>query len=105
MKLMRVGERGQEKPAVWASDGEATDVSSVVRDFDPDFFAGGGIEKLRGALQGSTLPVIDLNKTRIGPPLHRPSKFMAVGLNYSDHAKETNASIPEKPIFFDKATS
>jgi 2-keto-4-pentenoate hydratase/2-oxohepta-3-ene-1,7-dioic acid hydratase in catechol pathway len=102
---MRLGEKGQEKPAVWKSDAEAVDVSSVVRDFDPDFFGTGGIETLRNALQTSKLPVVDLNKTRIGAPVHRPSKFMAVGLNYSDHAKETNASLPDKPIFFDKATS
>jgi 2-keto-4-pentenoate hydratase/2-oxohepta-3-ene-1,7-dioic acid hydratase in catechol pathway len=105
MKLMRLGPKGHEKPAVWVSEGEAKDVSSVIRDFNPDFFAEGGIEKLRAALRKDGLPTIKLGDVRIGPPVVRPYKFMAVGLNYSDHAKETNAKIPEKPIFFDKATS
>jgi 2,4-diketo-3-deoxy-L-fuconate hydrolase len=105
MKLMRLGPKGQEKPAVWVSDGEAKDVSSVVRDYDSDFFASGGIEKVRAAVQKGGLPSVKLGDVRIGPPLVRPYKFMAVGLNYSDHAKETKAQVPEKPIFFDKATS
>jgi 2,4-didehydro-3-deoxy-L-rhamnonate hydrolase len=105
MKLMRLGEKGSEKPAVLVSEDEATDVSSVVRDFDPEFFANGGIEHLRVALRKGGLPVVKTMGARIGPPVARPSKFMAVGLNYSDHAKETNAPIPDKPIFFDKAPS
>jgi 2,4-diketo-3-deoxy-L-fuconate hydrolase len=105
MKLMRLGPKGQEKPAVWVSENEAKDVSSVVRDFDPAFFAEGGIEKVRAALKKDGLPSVSLRDVRIGAPVLRPHKFMAVGLNYSDHAKETHAPIPEKPIFFDKATS
>ena len=105
MKLMRLGKKGAEKPAVWASDDEAIDVSSVVRDFDPAFFAEGGVEKIRAALQNQDLPRVKLADLRIGAPVARPFKFMAVGLNYSDHAKETNAPIPQKPIIFDKASS
>jgi 2-keto-4-pentenoate hydratase/2-oxohepta-3-ene-1,7-dioic acid hydratase in catechol pathway len=105
MKLMRLGPKGREKPAVWVSDTEAKDVSSIVRDFDPEFFASGGLEKVRAAIAKGGLPSLSLGDVRIGSPVARPYKFMAVGLNYSDHAKETNAKIPEQPLFFDKATS
>jgi 2-keto-4-pentenoate hydratase/2-oxohepta-3-ene-1,7-dioic acid hydratase in catechol pathway len=105
MKLMRLGDRGTEKPAVWASDDEAFDLSSVVKDFDPSFFAEDGIARVRDAVKKGGLPKLKLSQTRIGAPVARPSKLMAVGLNYVDHAKETNAAIPEKPIFFDKAST
>jgi 2,4-didehydro-3-deoxy-L-rhamnonate hydrolase len=105
VKLMRLGERGRERPAVGISEIEAVDVSSVVGDFDPEFFSEGGVERVRAALEKGGLPVVSLDGVRVGAPVSGPSKFMAVGLNYSDHAKETNASIPDKPIFFDKASS
>jgi 2,4-diketo-3-deoxy-L-fuconate hydrolase len=105
MKLMRLGAKGSEKPAVWASDEEAFDASSVTRDFGPGFFAEGGLERLREAVDKGGLPKLKLAGLRVGPPVARPGKFMAVGLNYVDHARETNAAIPEKPIFFDKATT
>jgi 2,4-diketo-3-deoxy-L-fuconate hydrolase len=105
MKLMRLGAKGSEKPAVWASDEEAFDASSVTADFGPSFFAGDGLSKLAEAVRRGSLPKVKLAGTRIGAPLARPGKFMAVGLNYSDHARETNAAIPEKPIFFDKAAT
>lgn len=105
MKLLRLGEKGKEIPAVLLSDGEAADVSSVVRDFDPGFFSSGGIDQIKNALHRGGLRTVRVGEHRIGPPVVRPSKLMAVGLNYSDHAKETNAAIPEKPIFFDKAST
>ncbi len=105
MKLMRLGKRGQEKPAVWSSENSAIDVSSVVTDFDPAFFAEGGIERLRAAIAKGTLPSIQLESVRIGAPVARPGKLVAVGKNYAEHAKETKSAVPEKPIFFVKATS
>ncbi len=105
MRLMRLGPRGSEKPAVWVSETEATDVSSIVQDFDPKFFAENGIERLRTALKRAGLPLLKTSGARVGPPVARPGKFMAVGLNYRDHALETKAAVPEKPIFFDKASS
>jgi 2,4-diketo-3-deoxy-L-fuconate hydrolase len=105
MKLMRLGAKGSEKPAVWASEEEAFDASSVTPDFGPAFFAEGGLASLREAVAKGKLPRIKLAGVRVGAPLARPGKFMAVGLNYSDHARETNAPIPERPIFFDKATT
>jgi 2-keto-4-pentenoate hydratase/2-oxohepta-3-ene-1,7-dioic acid hydratase in catechol pathway len=105
MKLMRLGKRGLEKPAVWASENSAIDVSSIVTDFDPSFFADGGIEKISAAIAKGGLPNIQLESVRIGAPVTRPGKLMAVGKNYAEHAKETNSAVPEKPIFFVKATS
>jgi 2,4-diketo-3-deoxy-L-fuconate hydrolase len=105
MKLLRLGDKGREKPAVWASEGEAFDVSSIVKDFDPQFFAEGGIARVRQAVKKGGLPTVTLDRVRTGAPVARPSKFMAVGLNYRDHAKETNAPIPERPIIFDKAST
>src|SRR5262249_43457407 len=105
MKLMRLGARGQEKPAVWASDHEAIDVSSIVPDFDPPFFAQGGVERVRAAVAEGKLPKIKTDGVRIGAPLVRPGNLMAVGKNYAEHAKETNSAVPEKPLIFVKATS
>jgi 2,4-diketo-3-deoxy-L-fuconate hydrolase len=105
MKLMRLGKRGQEKPAVWAGENRAVDVSSVVADFDPAFFAEGGMERLRAAMAKGGLPSIQLESVRIGAPVSRPGKLMAVGKNYAEHAKETKSAVPESPIFFAKATS
>jgi 2-keto-4-pentenoate hydratase/2-oxohepta-3-ene-1,7-dioic acid hydratase in catechol pathway len=105
MRLMRLGERGKEKPAVWASEDEALDVSSLFGDFDPAFFAGDNLGRLRAAVVEGRLPKIKTAGLRIGPPVARPGKLMAVGKNYADHAKETKSAVPEKPIFFVKATS
>src|SRR6185503_20925663 len=79
MRLMRLGRRGHEKPAVWASENDAIDVSSVVADFDPPFFAGDGMERLRAAIAKGNLSSIKLESVRIGPPVARPGKLVAVG--------------------------
>jgi 2-keto-4-pentenoate hydratase/2-oxohepta-3-ene-1,7-dioic acid hydratase in catechol pathway len=106
MKLLRLGERGRERPAVLISDDEAIDVSSIVGDFDPSFFAGGGIDRIRRALDDANhLPRVQIGPERVGAPIVRPGKLMAVGLNYRDHAEETRAPIPDRPIIFDKAVS
>ena len=106
MKLMRLGDKGSEKPALWLSDREALDVSSVVEDLDPAFFAGPGTAGLAARVAATPdLPRIDLGAVRVGAPVGRPGKFMAIGLNYSDHARDTGAAIPEQPIVFAKATS
>jgi 2-keto-4-pentenoate hydratase/2-oxohepta-3-ene-1,7-dioic acid hydratase in catechol pathway len=102
---MRLGKRGKERPAVWASENDAIDVSSVVADFDTAFFADDGIERLRAALTKGGLPSVKLESVRIGAPVTRPGKLMAVGKNYAEHAKEVKSAVPEKPIFFVKATS
>lgn len=99
MKLARIGERGSEVPAVLDQDGVHRDVSSLVSDFTPEFFAGDGTERLRSS-DLSALPAVE---GRIGAPIARPSLILCVGLNYIDHANESSMKVPEEPILFTKA--
>ena len=99
MKLARIGEPGSEVPAVLGRDGVHRDVSSVVSDFTPEFFAGDGIERLRSS-DLSGLPAVE---GRIGAPIAKPSLILCVGLNYVDHANESIMKVPEEPILFTKA--
>ena len=99
MKLARIGERGSEVPAVLDRDGVHRDVSSVVADFTPEFFAGDGIERLRSS-DLSALPEVE---GRTGAPIAKPSLILCVGLNYVDHANESSMKVPEEPILFTKA--
>jgi 2,4-didehydro-3-deoxy-L-rhamnonate hydrolase len=104
MKLLRVGEPGKETPAVLVND-EIVDVSRFGEDFGESFFGNDGLRRLSDFLkQNQDLPRIN-SSTRIGTPFTRPSKIICIGLNYSDHAKETGAKLPEEPIIFFKATS
>ena len=104
MHLLRVGEPGQERPCAVTADGRALDVSPYVSDFDPRFFAQGGIDMVRSLLETHTsLPVVDLAGKRIGPPIARPSKVICVGLNYRDHASEAGMPIPTEPVIFFKS--
>src|SRR5688572_26133503 len=104
MKLLRVGEFRKEKPAVLLDDGRVLDVSSQVRDFDGAFFESGGLEKLKGLVNGD-LPSIDLAGKRLGSPIARPYKVLGIGLNYADHAKESGMPIPPEPVMFMKASN
>ena len=99
MKLARIGEPGSEVPAVLGRDGVHRDLSSVVSDFTPEFFAGDGIERLRSS-DLSGLPAVE---GRIGAPIAKPSLILCVGLNYVDHANESSMKVPEEPILFTKA--
>lgn len=103
MKLIRFGAIGEEKPGV-IINGEYFDVSSIVADYDETFFAKNGLEKLENAIRETELKKVDQN-VRLGSPVARPSKLLCVGLNYLDHAKETNAPIPKEPILFFKSTT
>jgi len=104
MKLVRFGPHGQEKPGIVAADGRIKDVSAHVRDYDHDFFAAGGLEAVRSlAAKPEALPDTPAN-ARLAAPVARPRNVFAIGLNYSDHAKETGAAIPSEPILFMKAT-
>jgi ureidoglycolate lyase len=103
MKLLRVGAKGAEKPAILHSDGTYRDLSSIVPDLKGDALTPAGIAKIRAADPGK-LPVLDA-KLRIGPCVGFTGKFICVGLNYADHAAETGAAIPAEPILFQKATS
>lgn len=103
MKLIRFGPIGEEKPGL-IINGEYFDVSEIVKDYDEAFFATNGLENLKNATKEIELKKIDPN-VRLGPPVARPSKLLCVGLNYLDHAHETNAPIPKEPILFFKSTT
>ena len=103
MKLLRVGAKGAEKPAILAADGTIRDLSGVVEDIAGDVLTPEGLEKL-AAVDVSGLPTLSSDE-RIGPCIGRVGKFICIGLNYADHAAETGAPIPEEPIIFMKATS
>jgi len=103
MKLLRVGQKGQEKPAALDNDGKIRDISSHISDLNPDHLNFETISKLQSAdLAG--LPEISSSE-RIGSCITKPGKFIAIGLNFSDHAAETGAEVPSEPITFMKATS
>ena len=103
MKLLRVGKKGNEKPAILDKGGKIRDISSYVSDLNPDHLNFETISKLKN-VDLEALPEIS-NSDRTGPCVSRPGKFVAIGLNYSDHAAETGAKVPTEPIIFMKATS
>ena len=104
MKLLRFGEPGTEKPGVLVGK-DIVDVSSFGEDFGEKFFETDGITRLATWLQQHPdLPNVP-QPVRLGAPFQRPSKIICIGLNYSDHAKETGAALPKEPILFFKATT
>ena len=103
MKLLRVGEKGKEKPAILDADGKIRDISSHINDLNPDNLNFETISKIKSA-DTSSLPELSTNE-RVGSCITSPGKFVAIGLNYSDHAAEVGADIPKEPIMFMKATS
>ena len=103
MKLLRVGTKGNERPAIIDKNGKIRDLSSQIKDLNPDNLNFETISKLKN-IDLEKLP--ELSKTdRIGSCVEKPGKFVAIGLNYSDHAAETGAKVPSEPIIFMKATS
>jgi 2-keto-4-pentenoate hydratase/2-oxohepta-3-ene-1,7-dioic acid hydratase in catechol pathway len=102
MKLLRVGAPGAERPAVLDADGIARDVSGVVDDYGPAFFAGGGLARVAAAVAWGGLPRV---RGRTGAPIARPGKIVCIGLNYHDHAAETGQAAPERPVVFLKDPS
>ena len=103
MKLLRVGQKGKEKPAVLDKNGKIRDISSHIKDLNPNHLNFDTISKLKGA-DLSSLPELSGDE-RIGSCITKPGKFIAIGLNFSDHAAETGAEAPSEPIVFMKATS
>jgi 2,4-diketo-3-deoxy-L-fuconate hydrolase len=103
MKLVRYGAIGQEKPGLIDKSGQLRDLSGQIKDLNGDAYAPGSLTKLAG-LDASKLPAVD-GKPRLGAPVTGISKFVAIGLNYVDHAKETGSAIPTEPIFFLKANT
>jgi len=103
MKLVRYGPAGNEKPGLIDADGKLRDLSRKVKDIDGISLAPASLTAL-AKLDTSKLPLVK-GKPRLGPCVATPSKFVAIGLNFSDHAKETGSPIPEHPVVFFKATS
>ncbi|EJC81894.1 2-keto-4-pentenoate hydratase/2-oxohepta-3-ene-1,7-dioic acid hydratase [Rhizobium leguminosarum bv. trifolii WSM2297] len=102
MKLMRVGEAGSEKPALLDADGKIRDLSGHVADIGGEVITPAGLARI-AAIDPKSLP--ELAPTRIGACIAGTGKFICIGLNYSDHAAETGATVPPEPIIFMKATS
>ena len=103
MKLVRYGKPGKEKPGLIDSDGRLRDLSAVVADIGPDQLSDAALARLR-KLKSDTLPLVK-GSPRMGCPVAGIGKFIAIGLNYADHAAEAGMPIPAEPIVFMKATS
>ena len=103
MKLIRYGQPGREKPGIVDTQGRIRDLSNIVPDFAGEVLGGKGLDKIRQA-KIDTLPQVSGNP-RIGPCVGATRNFIAIGLNYSDHAAEAGMPIPKEPIIFNKAPS
>ena len=103
MKLVRYGNPGKEKPGLIDTDGKLRDLSAVIKDIGPDQLSDAAVVKLQ-KLKIDKLPLVK-GKPRLGSPVAGVGKFIAIGLNYADHAAESGLPIPKEPIVFMKATS
>ena len=103
MKLLRYGEVGAEKPGMLDEHGDIRDLSTIVSDISPAIIDAGDLDGLK-SVDPASLPRVE-NNPRLGPCVGRIGKFVCIGLNYSDHAKETGMPIPTEPIVFMKTTS
>jgi 2-keto-4-pentenoate hydratase/2-oxohepta-3-ene-1,7-dioic acid hydratase in catechol pathway len=103
MKFLRYGAPGAEKPGILDADGKIRDLSAHVADLSGTALAPDALATL-GAIDASTLPVVE-GSPRLGPCVAGTGKFICIGLNYSDHAAETGATVPPEPIIFMKASS
>ncbi len=103
MKLVRFGEPGAERPGILDGEGRIRDVSSLVADFAGEALSPASLQRIRNA-DLATLPIAE-NSARLGPCVAKPGHFIAIGLNYVDHAHESNMPIPSEPVVFSKAPS
>jgi 2,4-diketo-3-deoxy-L-fuconate hydrolase len=105
MKLIRWGEAGQEKTGVIINEVKY-DTSAFGGDYNEEFFENNGLERLAEFVKANEGKLIEIPAgVRLGSPIARPSKILCIGLNYADHAKETNAALPAEPILFMKSTT
>jgi 2-keto-4-pentenoate hydratase/2-oxohepta-3-ene-1,7-dioic acid hydratase in catechol pathway len=110
VKIMRLGEAGNEQPAVLVTAADGTDcyysLRPVTADVDGAFLAGGGLDRVRSALAAGTLPVIEgAGDLRVGPPVARPGAVVGIGMNYAAHAAESGSAPPEVPVMFLKPSN
>ncbi|MGV3577963.1 fumarylacetoacetate hydrolase family protein [Brevundimonas sp.] len=103
MKLLRYGPKGAEKPGLLDAEGRIRDLSGVVADITPAQLVGEALEALK-AVDPATLPIVE-GEQRYGVPVNGSRKFIAIGLNFADHAAESNLPIPSEPVVFMKAIS
>jgi 2-keto-4-pentenoate hydratase/2-oxohepta-3-ene-1,7-dioic acid hydratase in catechol pathway len=105
MYLMRIGPDGSERPVVRITDTHYVDVSDVIDDFDEAFFSSDGLTRLSDVVaeRSASGQLAEFGGERIGAPIARPHQILCIGLNYSDHAAETGAAVPEEPILFTKS--
>jgi len=106
MKLIRFGDPGHERPGLQLENGERVDASGLGEDYGESFFGGGGLDRLRAwaTHEAAAAPRVAA-AARLGPPILRPSKIVCIGLNFRDHAAESNMPLPAEPVIFFKATS
>lgn len=105
MKLLRLGPIGGERPVLLDETGRYFDLTLVVGDIDPAFFASGGVERVREAHAAGMLPEMDGEGLRVGAPVAKPGALLCIGLNYGAHAAESGAAPPAEPVLFYKATN
>ena len=106
MKLIRIGNPGEECPGLLLENGKRIDASAFGEDYDEAFFGSNGLQRLNEWLNSNADSAPEFSQdARYGPPICRPSKIICIGLNYSDHAAESGMEIPAEPIIFFKATS
>ena len=106
MKLVRLGPVGREVPGVMVGDPpQLFDARAVTPDYDADFFAAGGLDRLREAVEAGALRRLVDADLRIAAPLRRPGKIVCIGLNYRQHANESGMEIPSEPVVFMKASN
>jgi len=103
MKLLRYGPSGHEKPGLLDADGQIRDLSGVIDDIAGDVLSDASLAKI-AAIDPATLPLAPAG-SRYGPCVGRVGKFICIGLNYADHAAESNLPVPDEPVLFMKATS
>lgn len=103
MKLVRYGAPGREKPGIIGEDGKIRDLSRVVKDIDGEMLANGGLAKIKKLNLARMKPVA--GRPRLGPCVGNVKNFIAIGLNYADHAAEAGLPVPKEPVIFSKVTT
>jgi 2-keto-4-pentenoate hydratase/2-oxohepta-3-ene-1,7-dioic acid hydratase in catechol pathway len=103
VKLMRVGQAGDERPVLRGDDGRHFDLTPITPDIDGDFLAADGLDTVRTAQKAGALPTIDVAGLRIGAPVARPGVVLCIGMNFAAHAAESGSAPPAEPVMFYKA--